>query len=188
VPFDTVWADPANAELRRKRTDPNVIFPGDVIVIPDLIAKSENGSTEALHRFRLKTTPSKLRLRFLCDDRPLAGRFYVLDVRALVSEGYTDSDGWLEESIPSDATHGTLYLGEERIPFPLLLGHLDPPEQVTGAQGRLRNLGFLSGDLTGNLDEATKEALAAFQKKHGLTETGDLDTQTQDKLKELHGG
>jgi N-acetylmuramoyl-L-alanine amidase len=63
VPFDTVWADPANAELRRKRTDPNVIFPGDVIVIPDLIAKSENGSTEALHRFRLKTTPSKLRLR-----------------------------------------------------------------------------------------------------------------------------
>jgi hypothetical protein len=32
---DTVWSDPANADLQTLRQDPNILFPGDILQIPD---------------------------------------------------------------------------------------------------------------------------------------------------------
>jgi len=34
-----VWNDPTNADLQKLRPDPNILFPGDVLNIPDQVNK-----------------------------------------------------------------------------------------------------------------------------------------------------
>ena len=68
--WQTLWNHPENAELKRKRKDPNILKEGDVVYIPDLRAKQESASTEQKHRFVRKAVPAKLRLRFMKPKEP----------------------------------------------------------------------------------------------------------------------
>lgn len=65
--WETVWNHSKNAKLRNKRSDPNVLCPGDLIFIPDKEEKLESCATEQRHRFQRKGVPAKLRLRILQD-------------------------------------------------------------------------------------------------------------------------
>lgn len=185
---DSLWNDPANAELKSSRKDMNVLKPGDVVNVPDKRPRTESGATDAKHRFRRKGVPSHLRVRLVVDDEPLANEPYELHVGAQVLEGQTDGDGWLDEPIPPGAADAMLFVGANRQAIPLQLGTVDPETEVSGAQARLRNLGYYDGDASGELDESTEAALKSFQQKAGLRETGQLDAATQQKLKEAHGG
>jgi N-acetylmuramoyl-L-alanine amidase len=62
---DTLWNHGSNSELKQKRKDPNVLFPGDKLHIPDIEIKEVSKATEKRHRFRRKGVPAKLHLRFL---------------------------------------------------------------------------------------------------------------------------
>jgi len=62
---DTIWDDASNKQLKEERKDPNVLKPGDVVVVPDKRAKEESGGTEQRHRFRRKGVPAMLRVRFV---------------------------------------------------------------------------------------------------------------------------
>ncbi len=55
---------------------------------------------------------------------------------------------------------------------------------VTGIQIFLGRFGYGVGPFTGELDEQTKEALTAYQKKTGLTVTGDINFETLQRLTE----
>lgn len=55
---------------------------------------------------------------------------------------------------------------------------------VTGVQIFLGRFGYGLGPFTGQLDQATKDALKAYQKKTGLSETGDIDFHTLKRLTE----
>lgn len=68
------------------------------------------------------------------------------------------------------------------------LRRLDPASEISGAQGRLRHLGYAVGEPDGVMDPRTEEALRAFQAAHGLEVTGELDAATQDKLREFADG
>jgi N-acetylmuramoyl-L-alanine amidase len=48
---DNIWNDAANTKLRGKRKDPNVLYSGDVVVIPDKQSKEESCATEKKHSF-----------------------------------------------------------------------------------------------------------------------------------------
>lgn len=184
---DTIWNDPANAELKRKRKDPNILCPGDVVVIPDKRGKEETGGTGRKHRFRKKNTPAMLRIRFLDEeDRPRGNMRYTLEIDGHFSEGSTDSDGKIEHPIPPGAKKGVLLLENEDI-IPLSFGGLDPVENTSGVQARLMNLGFDCGGVTGEMDPRTREALKAFQGKHGLSPSGRVDEDTKAKLLRIHG-
>jgi N-acetylmuramoyl-L-alanine amidase len=187
VPPGKIWNDPANAQLKDQRKDQNVLHPGDVLVIPDKEEKEESGETEQRHRFRRKGG-ARLRLRFMNEDTPLADESYVLDVDGMTREGQTDGEGWLDEPLPTKAQRGMLYLGEKRRAVPLNFATVDPVTEISGAQVRLKNLGYYSGDVSGRLDEQTADSLEAFQEKFSLEVTGELDQATQDKLLEQHGG
>jgi hypothetical protein len=182
---DTVWDDPANADLKKLRKDPNVLKPGDVLVIRDKEAKEESGAAEQRHRFRKKGVPAKFRLQLMEDDEPRANLDYVLEVDGGLFRGTTDGDGWLEQVIPPEAKKGVLLIGEEER-FELQLGHIDPVTEVSGAQSRLNNLGYDCGRPDGKLGDKTAAALRSFQQQQGLTVTGELDQATQDKLVEIH--
>lgn len=71
--------------------------------------------------------------------------------------------------------------------FVFQLRHMDPTTEITGAQGRLKNLGYSVGPIDGQKGPRTEEALRAFQQDQGLDVTGELDDATQAKLSELGG-
>lgn len=67
---DTLWNHGQNAELKSLRKDPNVLYPGDKLFIPDIQIREVDKATEKRHRFRRKGVPAKLHLRFLKPKDP----------------------------------------------------------------------------------------------------------------------
>lgn len=137
--WETLWSHPNNAELKQLRGDPNVLLPGDVLHIPDKEEKTVSGATATLHRFRLKGTPGKLRLKIMkrppqeeeeAVEQTLAGAGEYIEAEpvqqqteaaadipfalyidgVLIAEGRTDGEGIIEETIPASARRGRLVL------------------------------------------------------------------------------
>jgi hypothetical protein len=181
-----IWNLAENSNLRLKRKNPNILHPGDTLFVPEKQPRNEDRSTDAVHQFRLKGTPCKLRIRLLSAGKPMANEPYKLIVGTLL-EGTTDGDGLLEQIIPEEATSGKLLVGKHLLELRLDIGHLDPITEVSGVQARLNNLGFHCGPVDGLLGPMTRSAIYTFQETYDLEMTGAPDQPTQDKLKERHG-
>lgn len=190
--YKVIYDHPDNAELKKKRPNPNVLRPGDSIQIPDLALKQVDAAAGKTHRFKVKLAEKALRLALNgADGKPLAGVDYELDLgEKKPRKGTTDGDGKLEEPIPHDCTSAALTI-EDRV-LVLNLGHLNPvakanDAECSGAQGRLKNLGYDPGPADGKYGTRTRAALAVFQADHDLSITGKLDDATLDKLEKVHG-
>jgi Putative peptidoglycan binding domain len=184
----SLWNHPANAALKQLRKDPNVLFPGDIVIIPEKRLREESRVTEKRHFFRLLGVPETLRIRLLDEfDRPRANLSYELVIGARRIRGATNADGELKASISPLVTEAQLFVGEERREIALQIGSLDPVEEVSGAQGRLGNLGYDVGPIDGVLGPRTQQALCEFQTHYELETTGNLDSVTIAKLKDHHG-
>lgn len=186
--WQDLWNAPENQALRKKRSKPELICPGDVVVIPDKEIKEDSGATESRHKFRTKGAPVKLRVRFLDKGEPRPDEPYTLKVDGVVFEGTTDGDGRIEYTVPPLATEATLRLGEadSAEDYILHIGSLDPVEEVSGVQGRLHNLGYDTGEIDGVMGPITAGAIGQFQKDNDLEVTGQADQATRDKLVSLH--
>ena len=138
--YRVIWDAPENAELRNQRQSPDVLYPGDVLYIPDRETKQEECVTEQRHVLRVRGRTCKLRL--VCkdvDDQPIANTNCTLRVEGTTCELTTDANGMIEQEIPNTAERGTLKINEVEVP--LFIGHLDPENTPTGEQARLNNLG-----------------------------------------------
>jgi N-acetylmuramoyl-L-alanine amidase len=187
--WETIWNYPKNSELKEIRKNPNTLLPGDKVFIPEKRAKDESGITEKRHRFKRKGVPSKLRIKLEDEhDEPLAKQPYTIEIDGSLFSGTTDASGWLEQAIPPNARRGKLIIGKNRErEFPLFLGDIDPIEELTGIQGRLNNLGFDCGPVDGKLNSETRAAIRLFQQAYRLEESGELNDETRNKLKEIYG-
>ena len=194
IDYKTIYDDPANAAFKQKRPNPNTIFPGDVIVIPDNEVKEVDKPTEQAHKFVLNKDKVQFQIIVKDDDgNPMANRKYELKIEEKSFSGTTDGSGKLVHDIPAEAASGELaiYSGEGETQsvvtvFKLDIGHLDPVQEATGVQARLNNLGFDCGKVDGVVGPVTQEAIRAFQEKNGLSVTGSADTATKNKLAQLH--
>ena len=182
---DTIWNDAANKDLKEKRKDMNVLLPGDIVTIPDKKIKEVSKPPEALHKFKRKGVPKFLRVQFKQMDKALANRPYKIRIDEKETEGSTDGDGWLKHPIPPNAKEAALFL--EGCVYHFDLGCLDPPETISGLQGRLLALGCYEGPVDGIQSERTTSALKAFQRANGLKPSGDADDATRKKLKDQAG-
>jgi hypothetical protein len=195
--WKVIWDDPGNEDLRNNRQDPNVLYPGDKLYIPDFDDKIVSAATGNRHRFVLTRTQLKLKLVLADHDgKAIQSAGYTLKVGDQQLEGTTGSDGSLEELIPNDVEDGELTLTDLGITIPLKIGHLDPilnrednSAIISGLQARLNNLGFYCGDVDGELGPMTTAALQAFQEKVMGREDadGNPDSDTLDKLLSEHG-
>ena len=144
--WETIWDYPSNSQLRVLRRDPNILNPGDIVVVPNKQIKEESGTTEQRHRFRRKGTPARLRLQLLNRDfQPRAGVSYILEVDGALKEGTTNRQGLLEAAIPPGAVAAVLtYDNEDGFPMRrrLQLGGVDPHSEERGIRQRLANLGY----------------------------------------------
>lgn len=183
----TVYEAPENKEFRKKRPNPNVIYPGDEIVIPDVRRREELIATEAKHRFRAKTPRWVFRLQMLDNENnPIDNEPYLLRVHGEDPvEDKTTADGMVEVRIKAQAKRGTLFIIGDR--FDLRLGHLDPVARVQGVQQRLANLGYYRGAINGRVGKKTREAVMTFQSaQDGLKPKGIIDDETRKRLLEVH--
>jgi N-acetylmuramoyl-L-alanine amidase len=184
----TLWSAPENRELRELRGDPNVLRPGDVVIVPEKRAKEVALPTGKRHRFRRRGVPEKLKVRLLIDGEPVANEKYELTVDGEPRDGRTDGEGRVDEFISPLARRATLRLDRSRDEIELLLAHLDPIGEITGVQARLANLGFYHGAIDGQLGVLTEEAIQRFQASRALEPYGELDDVTRAALVEAYGG
>jgi hypothetical protein len=187
--WETIWDEPANAELRQVRQNPNVLLPDDRVTIPPNRPKSEQGAAEMRHRFRKKGQPETYQVRVLREDKPRGNEPYELDVDGKKYSGVTDADGNIVVAIAPDANYATLTVGtgENEQTFHSQLGEINPLEEVSGVQQRLNNLGFECGPADGELGDETRDALRIYQKKRDLPVTGEPDEATRRKLQDEYG-
>ncbi len=184
--WETIWNHPNNAALKAKRKDPNVLFEGDEVFVPELEVREESRGTNARHKFKLKGQQVKFKLQLLMMGEPRAGEAYTLLVDGTIYSGTTGGDGKLEHEIPANAKAGKIMLRGGKEEYPVRIGHLDPIDEISGVQQRLNNLGYNSGVEDGLMNDAVKAALTAFQNKCKLKPTGELDGATKAKLEEAH--
>ena len=187
--WETIWNDPANAELKAARKDPNVLLPGDRLTIPKIKPRQESCAAEARHRFVRRGEPAEMHLRILEDGEPRANEPYTLEVDGQTFDGTTDGDGNVVLPIPGNARHARLVVGPsgDQVTYKLALGSVDPVSELSGVQGRLQNLGFDCGTPDGQMGPRTQAALRAFQRRNKLPVTGEPDDATRAKLEEVHG-
>lgn len=188
--WQTIYDHPSNAEFKKARKNPNLIFPGDQIVIPDKEPKEADAATGKLHSFKVKVPAAKLRVVLKNGKGEAFGdKKYVLSAAGMEDiQGQTGGDGLVEQPIDPDLAEATLTLfvdDKTTFKWRLRLGHLDPAESPTGVHARLRNLGFDPGpeDQTG---PKFVSALKRFQARHGLEVNGQPDDPTIGKLRDLH--
>jgi N-acetylmuramoyl-L-alanine amidase len=188
--WKALWDHPNNADLKQKRKDPNILFPGDVVFVPEKKIKQEELPVGARHKFVLKGGSDVLRIKLLDGlDQPQAHLEYELVLDGNSRMGHTNEDGELSEVIPRTVRSAKLILpgpdGPQEIS--VRIGTLDPADTISGAQARLTNLGFDSGAPDGIEGPKTEAAVRAFQDAFGLEPTGQLDDETMAKLKERYG-
>jgi hypothetical protein len=192
-----IYNHPRNEEFRRRRPNPNVIYAGDVLFLPDLTPRQVPVPTGGVHTFRLLGLRTVLRLQLQnIDQQPIANADYVLEVEGTRHEGQTGSGGELEASIPPDARTGRLevttrlYDQDVQLVWTLGLGGLDPVEEATGIQARLNNLAFCCGKVDGDIGPRTQGALRSFCSERSLLdEDGNLPAMDtiRDALCAEHG-
>lgn len=159
--WDTIWNAPENKDLKDLRKNPDVLYPGDVLHIPEKEARHEQCATERRHKFIAKVRP--LHLRIVLSDpanQPLAGHDCTLFVENDSEQIPTPGDGLLEKKIPinaasgklvdrgptSEGTPGTDRPRSERV-VGFRIGHLDPVTELSGQIARLNNLGYNAGTI-----------------------------------------
>ena len=186
--WETLWNHPDNEGLKAKRQDPAVLFPGDKVFVPVKRPKEMNEPTNQVHKYRVKNVPAKLKLRFLDDSgKPRTNLQFVLDVDGKEFTGVTDGEGAINISIPPNAKRGRLVFESENEEYDLPLGHLDPVDEISGIQARLKGLGHYQGETTGTLDEKTQAAIREYQTSAGAEPTGEIDESIKGKLQDAYG-
>ncbi len=209
-----IWEMGENSSLRKQRENANVLFPGDVLVLPPREVRHEPCVTEKRHRFVRKS--EKLLLRVALQGpkgRPLAGHecTVAVDTQSTPSELVTDSKGFIEVGLHPDSESGSVtdhgaagsvtadskgIRFEREIEF--RVGHLDPVTEVSGQIARLNNLGYDAGVLPDHDLTATEKsdlqnslqfrsAAEEFQCDQGLTVDGKCGPNTQKSLRDAHG-
>jgi N-acetylmuramoyl-L-alanine amidase len=187
----TIYDHGPNADLKKRRPNPNLLRPGDALEIPAPKAKSISLATG--NRYKITVALPKLELRLTlrgADGKPLANEKFKLELGTKVIEKATDGDGAIKEAVPVGLEDALLTVREQKIK--LALGHLEPlpaPEEqaLKGVQMRLLNLGYECGTVDGNVGQRTRTALALFQADEDLEITGQPDDATLKKLEERHG-
>src|SRR5450432_539348 len=86
--YAVVWNRPENAGLRSERADPHVLQPGDSLYIPEVKSSPVSKPAGAQHRFTVKKSPLKLRLKLLdMGANAMAGADATVADTALTTDG-----------------------------------------------------------------------------------------------------
>lgn len=161
---DAVWNDDANADLRQIRADPNILFPGDVLYIPDRedpepVSLTTGGSNQFISDVPTMT----LTHQFVGDDETTyASKAYTVEELDDLTGLQTDETGLATFSAPVTLQRATITFTDSGDSFELAIGQMYPLNTAMGVFQRLQNLGYLDEDEAFDLD-AVRFGLVALQ-------------------------
>jgi hypothetical protein len=188
---DAVWNDSRNAKLRALRPSPDVLFPGDILYVPD-----DEESPPTVHRlvtgatneFTAPAAPTMLvSVKFVDDGQPRASQKYAVSELPDLTGLTTDGDGVATFPAPADLDVVTVVFADSGESWQLQIGSMDPLDTLSGIFKRLRHLGYI--DYRAGFDyensiamiERLRAALLRFKADLGASSTsatGDDDSDT----------
>ena len=193
-----IWNHGQNAELKELRKNPNVLFPGDEVFIPDPEPREESKPSDNLHSF--VAPGSKLKLRVVLTR--VYGASYkttpcVLLIDADRKELTSDGDALIEQEIKPTVAKAKLQAEDEVMvnaapekitrEIDMQVGHLDPVTEPSGQRARLANLGYYRLPADTVDDDEFQSSVEEFQCEHSLQVDGVCGPNTQAKLLSEHG-
>lgn len=187
-----IYADPDNAELWKKRPNPNQLLPGDEVSLGDPNRPSDL-PTGAGHTLMIASGRDEMLSIFLGSryDASFAGQRFELKAGKRTIQGKVPDDNVIVAVIALGTESGELKLWLSEDPeviasWTLKVGHLDPITEVSGVQARLNNLGYGAGEVDGNEDDDLKGAVASFQNDVGLEPSGEVNDDCRAALDQAH--
>ncbi len=191
----TIYDHPNNAAFREQRPDPNLIYPGDKVFVPDVDPTEVPGGTEKRHKYRTRSEKVCLNIKLEDDNGVACEGGYRVIVGSLDETGQL-SNGELSVEISATETEGRLIYTPTNGPpdsettWQLHIGALDPLNYLSGAQGRLHNLAYDCGPVDGLDGPLTQAGVRRFQEfafPHDEDEwDGIVGPKTRGKLLEHH--
>jgi len=181
----TVWLAEENGALRQARQNPNLLAPGDKVMVPDRILGDQAAETGRKHVFRVRTSGCRIRI-VLIDElgSARAGIPYRLEVGGEIHQADTAGDGSLEHRVPAAISSGTLSVGSDT--WLVRFGDLDPLDDPRAYLQRLVNLGY-DCDPSASTETVNAAVVRRFQHDEGLPISGVLDPRTRTRISERHG-
>lgn len=187
-----IWDHSDNAALRAKRGSPELLSPGDTVVVPLHEPKWVSVRTDAVHEFVVSRPVRSIALTLQRGDKsPFAGCRYALSAGGSEFEGIVPGSGTIKHRLTNHEAIGTLRLwpvpDADPVEVEVQLGHLESIDEPSGVLARLANLGHYHGDVDGSLeDEDAKLAIAAFRAEHEIDSEG-IDV-VRSELVRVYGG
>ena len=190
-----IYDAPQNAEFKKLRPNPNLIYPGDQVVIPQRSAKTTELPSGQMHALEAPLAPpDTLELTLKNESgKILRNRALTLILGNQEHRLTTSATGniklTLEDGMPDS---GEMQIYDEQgqniqNTITLQFGHLDPVTALSGVQARCNALGFDCGTVDGQNGPKTRAGIKAFQQAHGLQVDGIPGPKTQAKLTDVYG-
>jgi N-acetylmuramoyl-L-alanine amidase len=172
---DAVWNDPKNTELRQLRPNPNILWPTDILYIPDQVNKKPETFELQVGTTNTFTAPlpptTKVSVKFAAaDPAKFASQAYTIQEIPSSAGLTTDGDGVASFEAPVDLRTLTLVFAQSGQSFRFSLGTMDPIDTITGIFARLQNLGYVKRSRGANIDlDVVRAGLWSFQQSLGQT-------------------
>jgi N-acetylmuramoyl-L-alanine amidase len=150
---DSVWQDSANDEIRKLRPDPNILFGGDVLYVPDKTntdPKAHSLAIGSLNSFAAPPAPTaKLCIHFRSGSKAAhPSMAFVIEELEELTGLSTDGDGVATIQVPVSLAIATLRFVDTGDRYELAVGHIDPIDTLSGMAQRLTNMGFIPPDVS----------------------------------------
>ena len=193
--WKTLYDHPDNAAFRKLRPNPNIIFPGDTITVPDVVAKKMSASAGKSHVFCLKKEVEIFKIKISNSaGKAWDGKRVVVTLGANTIDTLITPEGMLEIPLTQgDESEAKIDIymddpnGAPSHTFNVELAHLDPVEELSGVQARCNLLGHDCGVADGIMGSKTRAGVKSFQSQYGLQVDGEPGPLTKAKLKEVYG-
>ncbi len=187
--LEEVWSHPKNAEIRAKRSDHNLLCPGDILYLPVKEQRSLPLRRGVTNRYIAKVPKVEIRLILQSEGEPIREEPYVVEGLRKPLEGKTSDIGEVTFSVPINTREVRLLLPEKNVSYPIFVGDLDPIDEPSGVRMRLMHLGYYGWhpQSDGADEQLDREAIRAFQRSNAIEATGVMDEATRVALREAHG-
>jgi hypothetical protein len=182
---DAVWNDEKNAELKAKRPNPDILYPGDILYVPDKPPEPSPMAQGTSNGYSADVPTVKVTL-VLGGEQPLANQPCEVDGLPSTSSGSTDGNGEIAFDVPVNVREFTITFTQVEYAYRVLVANIDPATEESGIRTRLWNLGFYRRAADPEDADAFSAAVSAFQQQHNLPVTGAVDDATREAIASEH--